>query len=90
MNIFPRNQQEARAATIDMTLAGLFAQAEQLGRVSVEMGIFSEQYEAEITFKNRNGSSIKARAKRVHIYDAMMAVIQEALALGAIASMNTR
>lgn len=60
----------------------LWMQAEELGRVSLEMSMFGNTYKAEIAFRSLNGSSIFARGENKDKFEAMKSAIREAVSLG--------
>lgn len=68
---------------IPQTLDGMWREAEQLGRVSVDHRIFGDAYEVSISFERKSGTRIRAMGKDTNILFALANAINEAREMGA-------
>jgi hypothetical protein len=87
MTILTLAKSEDRVYRAADTLDGLWAEAEQLGRVELRTPMFSSggKYEAEISFRRASGTAVYAKGKSDDRLDALRSAIAEAVELGAAA-----
>lgn len=82
MNLFPARSHTPEAI-VGATLDQVWREAEHLGDIKVEKGIFSNEYEAQIKFKRPAGSTIWAKGQHSNVIIALCQAIDEARELGA-------